>query len=158
MISFIFLIVIAVLLIVSLDRFSKGSEMIREQYLDLKFINYNKDSKINCEDNLCNDIYNENEIVEVVNSNPDYASYQSEINVEDFLKVLESLKTRLKVKDYFNNLYNSGGFKEDTSGREPKFIFNYKKKILRNYLNQYNLLMIDIIIFIENLQKIIVRF
>ena len=107
-----------------MDRFSRGSEMIREQYLDLKFINYNTDSTINCEDNLCNDIYNENEIVEVVNSNPDYASYQSEIN-EDFLKVLESLKTRLKVKN-FTDLYNSGGFKEDM--REPSSFFNYKKE------------------------------
>ena len=131
MISFIFLIVIAVLLVVSLDRFSRGSEMIREQYLDLKFINYNKDSSINCEDNLCNDIYNENDILEVVNSNPDYASYQREINVEDFLKVLESLKKNLEVKDYFTNLYNSGKFKEDTTGREPSSFSIIKKRIIK---------------------------
>lgn len=131
MISFIFLIVIAVLLVVSLDRFSRGSEMIREHYLDLKFINYNTDSSIKCEDNLCNDIYNENEIIEVVNSNPDYASYQQEIKVEDFLKVLESLKERLKVKDYFTDLYNSGGFKEETSGRKPRSFSIIKKKILK---------------------------
>jgi len=131
MISFIFLIVIAVLLVVSLDRFSKGSEMIREQYVDLKFINYNKDSSINCEDNLCNDIYNENEIIEIVNSNPNYASYQREINVEDFIKVLESLKKKLEVKDYFTKIYNSGGFKDDTSGREPQSFSIVKKRVIK---------------------------
>ena len=105
--------------------------MIREQYIDLKFINYNKDSSINCEENLCNDIYNENEIIDIVNSNPNYASYQKEINVSDFLKLLVELKKRLEVKDYFSTLLESDSFKDNTSGIEPSSFSIIKKRILK---------------------------
>ena len=131
MISFLFLIVITILLFVSLDRFSKRGEMIREQYLDLKFINFNDDSSINCDDNLCNDIYNENEIIEVVDSNPNYASYQREISVYNFLKILELLKKKLEVKDYITKIFKSGAFKEETSGKEPKSFSIIKNKVLK---------------------------
>ena len=131
MISFLFLIVITILLFVSLDRFSKRGEMIREQYLDLKFINFNDDSSINCDDNLCNDIYNENEIIEVVDSNPNYASYQREISVYNFLKILELLKKILEVKDYITKIFKSGAFKEETSGKEPKSFSIIKNKVLK---------------------------
>ena len=80
---------------------------------------------------LYKELSNENEIIDIVNSNPNYASYQKEINVSDFLKLLVELKKRLEVKDYFSTLLESDSFKDNTSGIEPSSFSIIKKRILK---------------------------
>lgn len=132
MLTFIFLIVITVLLLVSLDRFSKGTTNIKEHYTDLKFINYTKDSDINIDDNLCNDIYNENTVIEVIKSNPLYSSYKEEIKLEDFLELLDKLKNKTKLSNYLVKLKESNSFKIDNSDKIPRSFSVIKKSILKD--------------------------